>query len=428
MDRTANATILGFNYQFNKSILDILKADDDKTQIMLEGTKEDLDIFLPDKTIAVQCKYYESTENLTPSVLAKPILDMLLSYMEDKTLNYKLYIHYKNSSIEKKEEFNNTIFTEILKTKNKSYIKKYFPFIYNFDDSINKLFYKKELESNDIKIIHEYIEKQGNKILKINIDDFINRIEIFSAPSYDSLFNEIIQKIISDGHNEDDAINLFYPNFFHKVATISANEDKKERIIECWAFKNKVYELKELLSTKWLKSIYSFEKYKKIIKNNLRIRLQNNSSVRVIYFDISKYSNSEVASFIVDYIAKYNKKPQLNKCPIFIIEDKNYDKFLEIQMILYNNYKVSFENGDVARKFNLDKFINADGCSLKICLRCKEIDDYLITNIPNDVFAIGDIYVEKLEETGIACTKMQGLTMDDVKEVFYLGGKNERNR
>lgn len=92
-------------------------------------------------------------------------------------------------------------------------------------------------------------------------------------------------------------------------------------------------------------------------------------------------------------------------------------------MILYNNYKVSFENGDVARKFNLDKFINADGCSLKICLRCKEIDDYLITNIPNDVFAIGDIYVEKLEETGIACTKMQGLTMDDVKEVFYLGGK-----
>ena len=35
MDRTATATILGFNYQFNKSILEILKADDDKTQIML---------------------------------------------------------------------------------------------------------------------------------------------------------------------------------------------------------------------------------------------------------------------------------------------------------------------------------------------------------------------------------------------------------
>lgn len=423
MNRTADATILGFNYQFNKSILEILKADDDKTQIMLEGTKEDLDIFLPNKTIAIQCKYYESTENLTPSVLAKPIFDMLLSYTKDKTLNYKLYIHYKNSSIEKKEEFNNIIFAEILKTKNKSYIKKYFPFIYTFDDSINKLFYKKELESNDIKVIHKYIEEQGNKILKINIDDFINRIEIFSAPSYDSLLNEIIQKIVSDGHNEDDAVNLFYPNFFYKVASISANPNENERIIRCWVLKNEVYGLKELLSTKWLKTIYPFEKYKRVIKNNLRIRLQNNSSVRVIYFDISKYSNSEVASFIVDYIIKYNNKPRLNKCPIFIIEDKNYDNFSEIQTILYNNYKVSFENGDVARKFNLDKFINGNDCSLKICLRCKEFDDYLITNIPNDLFVIGDINVNELENTGVVCSKIQGLNMNDVKEVFYLGGK-----
>lgn len=423
MDRTANATILGFNYQFNKSILEILKVKDDKTQIMLEGTKEDLDIFLPDKTIAVQCKYYESSENLTPSVLTKPIFDMLLSYIEDTTLNYKLYIHYKNSSIEKKEDFNNTIFTEILKTKNKSYIKKYFPVIYNFDDNINKLFYKKELESNDIKIIHEYIEEQGNSILKINIDDFVSKIDIFSAPSYDSLFDEIIKKIISDGHSEDDAINLIYPNFFYKVAKISAYEDERERIIECWTFKNQVYKLKELLSTKWLKSLYSLEKYKKVIKNNLRIRLQNNSSVRVIYLDISKYSNSEVASFIIDYILKYNNKPRLNKCPIFIIEDKNYDDFSEIQTILYNNYKVSFENGDVARKFNLNKFINNDNCSLKICLRCQEIDEYLITNIPNDLFVIGNIDVNELERTGVVCSKIQGLNMNDVKEVFYLGGK-----
>jgi len=423
MDRTANATILGFNYQFNKSILEILKADDDKTKVMLEGTIEDLDIFLPDKTIAVQCKYYESTENLTPGVLAKPIFDMLLSYLQDNNLNYRLYIHYKNSLIEKREEFNSIIFAEILKTKNKTYIKKYFPFIYNFSSNINEFFCKRELESKDIEIIHKYIKEQGNKILKINIDDFINKIEIFSAPSYDSLFNEIIQKIISDGHNEDDAINLFYPNFFHKVAAISANEDEKERIIECSAFKNEVYELKELLSTKWLKSLYSLEKYKKVIKNNLRIRLQNNSSVRVIYLDISKYSNSEVASFIVDYIVKYNNKPKLNKCPIFIIEDKNYDNFSEIQTILYNNYKVSFENGDVARKFNLDKFINGNNCSLKICLRCKEIDDYLITSIPNDLFVIGDIDVNELENTGVVCSKIQGLNMSDVKEVFYLGGK-----
>ena len=428
MDRTANATILGFNYQFNKSIMEILKADDDKTHIMLEGTIEDLDIFLLDKTVAVQCKYYESTENLTPSVLAKPIFDMLISYNEDVSLNYRLYIHCKNNINERKKKIDSTVFSEILKTKNKNYIKKYFPIIYNFNEDINKIFQKKELGNNDIKIIHQYIEEQGNKILKIDIDDFTNKVEVFSAPSYDSLFHEIIQKIVSNGHSEDDAINLFYPNFFHKVATISANSDEKERIINCWAFKKEVYGLKELLSTKWLKTLYSFEKYKRVIKNNLRIRLQNNSSVRAIYFDISGYSNPEVASFIVDYITKYNNKPKLNKCPIFIIEDKSYDNFLEIQTILYNNYKVSFENGDVARNFNLDKFIKVDNCSLKICLRCKEIDDYLKENSPNDLFVIGNIDVTELESSGISCSKIQGLSIKDLKEVFYLGGKNEGNR
>lgn len=196
------------------------------------------------------------------------------------------------------------------------------------------MFYKKELDSNDIIIIHQYIETQGDKILKINVDDFINKIEVFSAPSYDSLSEKIIQLIVNDGHNYDDAINLFYPNFFYKVATISSNPNQKDRIIKCLPFKNEVYSLKSLLSTNWLKTLYPLEKYIKVIKNNLKLRLQNNSSIKAIYFDISKYSNLDVASFIVDYIAKYNKKPKLNKCPLFIIEDKNDNNFLEIQTIL----------------------------------------------------------------------------------------------
>lgn len=126
MDRNADATILGFNYQFNKCIIEILKVTDDKVEIMVEGTNEDLDIFLPDKTVAIQCKYYESVENLTPSVLAKPIFDMLLSYIKNDNINYRLYIHCKNSLNERKEKFDSKIFGEILKTKNKTYIKNIF--------------------------------------------------------------------------------------------------------------------------------------------------------------------------------------------------------------------------------------------------------------------------------------------------------------
>lgn len=422
MNRTATPTILGFNYQFNKSIIEILNADD-KTKIMLEGSNEDLDIFTNDKNIAIQCKYYESSENLTPSILAKPILDMLLSYIKDKEINFRLYIHHKNVVNEQKEDMDFDLFKKIVSTNNKSYVKKYFPVLYNFEDDISKLFTKKDLDKNDISMIHKYISEKEETVFKIDINDFISKIEIISAPSYEILENQIIKKIVDDGYNEDDAINLFYPNIFHKVATISANPKKEERVIKCNEFKSEIYSLKELLSTKWLSALYSTDKYKKTIKNNLKIRLQNNSSNRVIYLDIHKYSNQDIASFIVDYISKYNKKPKLNKIPFFIIVDDNYNNCSEIQSILYENYKISFENGDVARKFNLNKFIKADNCSLKICLRCNDIDNYLRMNLPNDLFVIGDVDVKELENAGVTSCKIQGLSITELKEVFYLGGK-----
>lgn len=61
MDRTATDTIDGFNYQFNKSVLEILKADSN-TNIILEGYIEDIDVFTNDGITAIQCKYYDSNE------------------------------------------------------------------------------------------------------------------------------------------------------------------------------------------------------------------------------------------------------------------------------------------------------------------------------------------------------------------------------
>lgn len=52
MDRTATDTIDGFNYQFNKSVLEILKADSN-TNIILEGYIEDIDVFTNDGITAI---------------------------------------------------------------------------------------------------------------------------------------------------------------------------------------------------------------------------------------------------------------------------------------------------------------------------------------------------------------------------------------
>lgn len=59
-DRAAHATIKGYCYQFDYSILQILLGKDEDS-FVIEGV-EDIDIISSNEITAVQCKYYEGTK------------------------------------------------------------------------------------------------------------------------------------------------------------------------------------------------------------------------------------------------------------------------------------------------------------------------------------------------------------------------------
>ena len=68
--RVADSTIKGFIYQFNKTILEILKSTTDT--IHIEGIVEDIDIYSDDNSIkAIQCKYHESSETFKLSLCTR---------------------------------------------------------------------------------------------------------------------------------------------------------------------------------------------------------------------------------------------------------------------------------------------------------------------------------------------------------------------
>lgn len=70
MSRVANHTILGFLYQFNKTLLIILESDDSK-DIIVEGPIEDIDRRDSDGSIeAIQCKYHAGKSK--PIVESRP--------------------------------------------------------------------------------------------------------------------------------------------------------------------------------------------------------------------------------------------------------------------------------------------------------------------------------------------------------------------
>lgn len=424
MDRTATQTIEGFNYQHNKSILEVLNASPG-TKITLEGCIEDIDVIREDNITAIQCKYFESTQNVTPSILAKPIFDMIISHMKYENVNFKLYIHYNGVTEENNIEFTVDVLNDILSTKNKEYVKKYFHQIFELPEEIEKLCKKSKLTNDDIVEITNYINVNGDSLLKFSKDSFIEKTQVIAAPKMELLVETIKQKIRNDGYTEEEVENIIYPNFFQKVAELSANDDEQQRTIDCNLFKNEVYSIKELLYTKWLSKLCDLKKYKEEIKKSLRVRLQSNYSFRVIIVNISRYRVSEIAFFIKEYLKNYCSKKKLNYFPMFIIETDNEDNYLELQSLLFSAYKIEFENGEAGRKFYIDKLFGCSENKLKICMRNNDIDSYLTTNVPrrpDDLITIGDVDIENYDDSGINTINVNKLSSKDLMDVFYLGG------
>lgn len=80
-NRSAEAGILGFTYQFLQTTIKILEAKDIDTSFIIEGV-EDLDVFTGREEELVQYKYHEA-KKYTPSAIQKPIALMFKHFIEN---------------------------------------------------------------------------------------------------------------------------------------------------------------------------------------------------------------------------------------------------------------------------------------------------------------------------------------------------------
>lgn len=94
-NRSANASIAGFVYQFDLTALEILNAKSNTT-ITVEGC-EDIDLHGGPRNTAVQCKYLPASK-YSLAGLRKPIIPMLESFANGNEWDYRLYVHYGDST------------------------------------------------------------------------------------------------------------------------------------------------------------------------------------------------------------------------------------------------------------------------------------------------------------------------------------------
>lgn len=423
LNRQANSTILGYSYQFNKSIFEILSANDDDS-ITLEGVIEDIDIQSPYNTTTIQCKYHEDKKYQISSV-AEPILEMICHYHEcsaiGKKVNYILYAYYADNV----ESVDKDKFAEyISSTTNKDILLSFFHRIYSIQDPAILQIANKVKKTTDEKkhLVEYYAKNRGSLKLCVSLDNFWECFKYCKAEQYDVLSQKIIEKL-SEIVDKETAETLYYPNAFSYVVKLSAKQNVANRKVTKKKLLKFLSEQKSVLITKWTLAALDKKKILENKKKHLSSYFSSNADVRAFLFsDKFNEKNSEnIVAFIHAYIAKYFKKPKLQKPPIFIFEN-NSEELLKNAILGLYKYQKYVNNGLVANCFMEDNFINNTTCTDQVSCKMtllKNINVNLLESCKvNQLFIIGNVKID-LPSCNFV---VENIDIDSVNTLKYLVG------
>lgn len=436
MSRIADSTIKGFLYQFNLTLAEVLSSEDTSI-IQVEGIIEDIDIIEEHVTTAVQCKYHEEQLDYSLSNLYKPILQMLVTYVNSDydNLTFVLHAHFPN---EDKREFklNENQIKEILSTKNIEYISKYICKISPIPDS----------ESQDLKDVSKKDKKSledKEKLKKFYLDnpieikeEIINFIEnhlvIKFGESYEKLAEKVHLLFIESGFNKEDVYEVFYPNAVHEVAQISIISKNEDRLINKIDFLNKLHSTKKTIISRWTRELKNYGQIMKSKKNQLKINLNKNNRKRYFLIDTKniKDFNSEIVNFIKDYTDIYCHKPKLSEPVLICLINSDREMIENIAARLYIK-SVNVETGYIGSQFFSNRFWESPLINIKenyiqfkvrLCYENDEIINLLNNNKPDDLFIISQDLNDKYDLQDINLEILDIGTLDELK---YLLKMNE---
>lgn len=393
--RQANSTIKGYLYQFNKSILEILSADDEAS-ITLEGVIEDIDIELPNATSTIQCKYHEDAKFTMSSVVA-PILEMICHYNEcvalGKNTKYILFAHYAKNV----DQIDTDAFEKhISSTTSKELQLSYFHKIYTIPDaSILNLANKPKKSKEDKKKILDYYKSNRSSLgLCLDLSKFWAVFEYVQAEEFEELKEKVVEKLCEQTDRQT-AEDLYYPNAFSMVANLSSEPEISRRTVDKQSFVEELKSKESVLITKWMLAGLDRKKILQAKKRHLANSFSSNTSIRAFVFSERFHTANEdqIIPFIQEYIAKYYKKKTLQRPPLFIFE--NGSGIIQKVILGLHKYQKAVNSGFVGNVFMSDSFVNNTDCSPEFVCKIATLENITTTILEscnvNQLYIIGDV-------------------------------------
>lgn len=348
--RSAEDTIAGYYYQFDKTIIELLDKEDGG-EVIVEGI-EDIDIEqLGGGYEVIQCKYHAKTKYI-PSAIKEPIQKLLREYKKSKDnkkeLKFRLYAHFK----EGQKALNDKLEDEKLKPSELSFVKD--ELLSGKKDGIPYSVYE-ELEIDD-----EYIKAfMGSLTIEINAKDI------------DGQGKEVIERIRNTFDNCDYRVaeNYYYNNALKVVFDLAKNSNVDERKITKDVF-IKAIDKKKFLFNKWFAHLKGKKKYIEYIKWNLKNSKALTTTKHKYLFIGKKFLNfpdneTTIESLIKNIIDEYfqlGKAFSLKNKVWTVVLDCDDAKFSEYKKILSaSRVKYSAKDSNIGfdvNEFNEDPVIN----------------------------------------------------------------------
>lgn len=229
--RSADASIAGYLYQFDKSILEVLGAPDDAS-VVLEGY-EDVDLRNPGSVIAIQCKYHEAG-TFSLKKIRDPLLAMIESFADGHKWQYRLYGHYGQQADDIPERLGLADLEVALTKKGKEGTVRY----------------------------HEKFSEQ-------DLEAFLNNFAIIVGPSRTKQRETVLTELRNAlGGSDADAGDLHYPNAISMVLDAAAKPDEAARTVQRATFVEALNKRKALF-TRWHQEFLGTAKYLKSIEKRI---------------------------------------------------------------------------------------------------------------------------------------------------------------
>jgi len=324
-DRSATATIKGYFYQFDQTIVRLLEASSGAS-IIVEGV-EDIDLDDGDESAFVQCKYYEGTE-YNHSVIKDAIILMLRHFHaagcpRNQTFKYRLYGHYKGGQ------------NKLVLPLSDAFLKANF------------------LTYTQKKVEHRVYEELG--LTAHDISTFASLLEIdINALSYEDQqqkLNKLLIAAIPDS-NVIDVESFFYPAAINVIQKLAVELDEKRRKIIKEDFLKSINR-KEIIFSVWLQQKFGADYYAKMIRRKFFNSKTTKMPIasRIFIIDMNGVCEAQKAAGMLAKLGDFfshkehaRTPPQDRFCPYVLLRGITSTELIKIKAELWDQ-GVRFSEG-----------------------------------------------------------------------------------